>query len=457
MKDFNLRRSAIWSVAEVVTSSIALFFLYKYIVAVLGLRSLGIWSLVLATTSLARLGDVGAAAGLSRFVAKAFAENNLAKATRFVETAFYTNLGIYTVITFGLVYPLWIGISSLVPPDTLPEARSLLPFALLSFGLQNVNAVLFSGLIGTQRMDLKSKIGIFGVVIQLIIAVALVPSFGLLGMGLSQIMQYLFSMIASWICLRKVVGDAVVPWVPRHFSQAMFHQLFGFGIKLQFASLISFCFEPVIKFLMSAAYGLEALAIFEMAYRLVLQARHLVVSPMQALLPAFAQLSHEHPHELASLYEKSTTKSLLLATPVLLTVGVSAPIVSLFWLGTYNGIFVAFAALLSLGWLANALGTPAYHLGVARGILRWNILGHVVTSIGGPLLGYLFGHLLGPIGFVSCVSAGLAFGAATSMMLNCREALIRAWPSPSAVMKGLKAELRAVAAVVQRQLKFLET
>jgi len=455
MSNFNLRRSAVWSVAEVATSGIALFFLYKYVVAILGLHALGVWSLVLATTSLARLGDLGAAAGLSRFVASALADKEKANARDFVETALFTNLAIYAAATLALAAPLWIGISLLVPSDSVAEARLLLPYALVSFALLNANAVLISGLIGAQRADLKSKISMISVAIQLTSVVALVPSFGLIGLGLGQIAQYLFSIVISWLCLRTALGKEVVSWLPRRFNWPSFHQLFHFGIKLQLANLISFSFEPATKFVISAVCGLEMLGIFEMAFLLILQARHLVVAPMQALLPAFAHLNRENSKELAGLYEQALAKSVLLAGPVLLSAGILSPIVSSFWLGSYNQNFVAFAGLLSVGWLINALGTPAYHLGVARGLVRWNIVGHVITSVCGPLFGYFFGQLLGPIALVSCISVGLALGAITSMLLNCHASSVSAFTSIDAVANSFKTEFRTMARIVQAQLRFV--
>ena len=61
-----LGRNATWAVGEVVISGLVLFLLYRIVVATLGVEALGVWSLVMATTSLARFADLGAAAGLAR-------------------------------------------------------------------------------------------------------------------------------------------------------------------------------------------------------------------------------------------------------------------------------------------------------------------------------------------------------------------------------------------------------
>jgi O-antigen/teichoic acid export membrane protein len=69
--ELNLRRNSLYAVGEVVVSGLSLFLLYKKVVNTLGVEALGVWTLVLATTSLGRFADIGAASGLSRFVASA--------------------------------------------------------------------------------------------------------------------------------------------------------------------------------------------------------------------------------------------------------------------------------------------------------------------------------------------------------------------------------------------------
>ncbi|WP_368508517.1 oligosaccharide flippase family protein [Bradyrhizobium lupini] len=455
MTDFNLKRSALWSIAEVATSGVALFILYKYVLASLGMRSLGIWSLVLATTSLARLGDVGASAGLARFVAEALADKNVIKARDFVETALCTNIAIYTIASIILTIPLSVGVKLLVPADSALEAASLIPYALASFALLNVNAVILSALVGAQRADLKSKIVLLSTVAQVATALICVPSFGLIGMGLGQIAQSAVSIAIAWLTFRKLVGTNLVPFFPRHFDLGIFRELFSFGMKLQFANLISFSFEPATKLAMSSACGLEVLAIFEMAYRLVLQARHLVVAPMQALLPAFAHLGQERPHEVAALYEKTLAKSALFAVTALLSTGAFSPLISHLWLGSYNGLFVTFTVLLSVGWLLNALGAPAYHLGLARGLVKWNLAGHLITTIGSPLLGYLFGRLFGPTAFVLMTSAALGLGAVLTTVLNCRDCLVGLSPSISRALKIILEEFRTQNETLRHRLRLL--
>jgi len=447
----NLKRNAIWSVAEIVTSGISLFLLYKYVVSLLGLKALGIWSLVLASTSLVRFADLGAANGLSRFVALALTKGDRASARDFVETSVLANLGIYAVASAVLALPLWWGLRFLVPADSLAQARALLPYALASFALLNTNSVTLSALIGLQRTDIKCKIVILSLVVQIAVVLATVPFAGLVGMGLGQIAQYAVSIALSWFVFRSLLDPSIVPILPRHFSGRAFSQLFSFGVKLQLMNLVSFAFEPLTKFVVSAVSGLQILGIYEMTYRMVLQARHLIAAPMGQLVPAFAHLNEANPDEAARLYTRAVTESILVGAPILFLIGLASPAISWAWMGTYNPTFVIFASLLCLGWLINAVSTPAYLIGIASGCVRWNIVGHLITTLGSPALGYVLGSWFGSNALVFAVSCALAVGAICTMLLNCADSGIRPLPPFAAVVAGLRMRLRNVASRLGQQ------
>ena len=99
-----LRRGVILSVAEVIVASLGLFALYKLINAELGLAALGIWSLVVATTAIARLGDAGIAAGLRRFIALAGVEPHR-DPVAYASTALLSNVALFAALAALAYYP----------------------------------------------------------------------------------------------------------------------------------------------------------------------------------------------------------------------------------------------------------------------------------------------------------------------------------------------------------------
>ena len=85
MNTFDRRRisaNVIASIAQVLASSVAFFLLYRYLLDQLGVAQLGVWSLVLATTSVSRIGDLGLSAGVVKFVAQALAQGDARRVVR---------------------------------------------------------------------------------------------------------------------------------------------------------------------------------------------------------------------------------------------------------------------------------------------------------------------------------------------------------------------------------------
>lgn len=426
--NLNLTRSAIWAVVEVAVTGLSLFLLYKFVVLTLGIKALGIWSLVMATTSLARFADIGAAAGLSRFIALSRANNDLPRASRYASTALIANGALFIAIGGLIVWPAGWGLQKLSPADSLSEALQLLPYAIVSFILLNVSAVTLSSIIGLQRADLKSKIVILSTTIQVFVALLLVPKVGLVGMAWGQIAQYSITIVASLTFFGKLVKTPELTFQFK-FDRVLFREMFAFGAKLQAANLMFFMFEPSIKFVMSAIAGLEALGLYEMAYRMVMQIRHLVVSPMQQLVPAFAHLEQVSAGEVNRLYNTAVSSALIFGIPLFMTLSFASPILGRLWVGSYRPDFTWFTLLLCIGWLCNLVAAPAYQLGISRGSTRWNILGQFIISLVGPAAGLILGSFAGQLGVAAGASLGLAVGSLLAMILNCRDARVEIFPS----------------------------
>lgn len=426
-----LSRNAIWALAEVVVSSVTLFLLYRIVTATLGVRALGIWSLVLATTSLARFGDLGASAGLSRLVAVAD-EREGRRPVDYVEAALLTTAALYGAMALVLFWPVKAALQhSLAGPD-FESARALLPYSLVSFAIAATAGSVTTGLIGQHRADHKSMLAILAFFLQLTIAVISVKAHGLVGLAWAQIAQNVFLLIAGWLLFLRNDAGRLVLAPPFRWRKKVVSELLGFGMQLQAANLISFLFEPMTKFVMSSLGGLEALGLYEMANRMILQVRQLIVAPVQVLTPAFA-VGEREAGRLERLYERAFATALPLASAATLTLVAASPLVSIMWVGHLSGLFVSYTAIMGVGWLVNMIASPAYLVGVGRGRVGWNIAGHVITSGGGPLLSLLFGGIFGAVGVAVGASTMLALGALVGLFMNCRKAGFRAI-SPAGVV-----------------------
>lgn len=427
-----LRRNAIWNLAEVAGSSVVLFVLYKLILKHLGVSALGIWSLVLATTSLARVADLGAAGGLGRYVALAHAKNEAGDdALSYVETALIANAGFYLLLGAALYYPAWWGLGLTTHGAATVEARSLLPFAIGSFVLQNVANVVTAALTGFHKSYQKSALTLSTLLVQATVALTTVQMIGLRGVALAQIVQYSLMIIFGWGLSVRAAGAKSI-WLPHRVRISALKELMGFGLRLQALNISSFLFDPFTKFAFSSVGGLQALGMYELASRGILQVRQLVVAPSQNLTPLFAAAQHQDPSEVGHLFDRALATISIAAGGAMIVMGLGSPIISFIWLHHVDRLFILFSLLLAAGWFFNMISTPGYLMGVGVGILRWNIAGSLLSTLGSPALGVLLAIPFGGLGVAAGAMIAISAGGVTTWLMNCRCLSVAPLPSRSA-------------------------
>lgn len=419
MKLSGLGRNAVWNIAEVLFASLVLFILYRLILTKLGVPALGVWSLVLATTSLTRFADVGAASGLGRYVALSAAKGGKAEdALIYVETAFITNLVLYAAISLLLYLPISWGVGLTTHGDARAMALELVPLAVGSLALQNLAGVMVSALTGYHRSYLKSALMIAAQAAQVVVGFLTIDALGLRGVALAQIVQFGIMTFFGWFLVVRVARGHWSWSVPHRLGLGPLKDLLGFGMRLQALSLVSFPYEPLTKMAISAVGGVGALGMFELASRTILQVRQVVVAPSQNLTPLFAAAELKGPAALRDLYERSAIFLFLGAGAAMLAVAIGAPVISWIWLQRVDPLFVGITIILAAGWFVNIAGTPGFYLGVATGRLRWNILGGLGATVASPLLCLALGPIFGLQGQAGGAMLAISAGTALTWVLN---------------------------------------
>jgi O-antigen/teichoic acid export membrane protein len=427
-----LKRNTIWNLLEVLVSSIVLFVLYRLILKHLGVASLGIWSLVLATTSMAKVADLGAAGGLGRYVAVSQARDGAGDdALVYVETALLTNVLFYLALGALLYWPAWWGLGLSIHGPAIEQARALLPFAIGSFVLQNISNVVTAALIGFHRSYQKSMLTLFTLMVQAGVALATVKTLGLRGVALAQIVQYILLACAGWFLVVRAAGVTgfALPW---RIRMAPLRELMGFGLRLQVLNIASFLFDPFTKFAFSSLGGLSALGMYELASRGILQVRQLVVAPGQNLTPLFAAAHEREPGEMRRIYETALTVIGAASGVAMLAMAVGSPIISLIWMHHIDPLFVLFSFILAGGWFFNTLATPGFFLGMGTGRLKWNIVGSLVSTLGSPSLAWLLAKPLGGVGVATAAMISIGSGGVITWIMNCRALGVPVVPSREA-------------------------
>lgn len=397
------------SVFQILINGIVLFFLYRFLLKTLGVEQLGIWSLVLATTSVMNIANFGFSGGVVKFVAQYIAREKKDIALKVIQTA---SISVSIFIGFALIiaFPIikWI-LSLVIPYKNLPLAFSILPYSFLSLWIMSVTSTFQSGLDGCQRIDLRNILSMGSASLYLFLCFIFAPKYGLLGVAYSQVIQSIVILIFSKILLRNQFKE--FPFYRIGWDKNIFKEILGYGVNFQIISVTTMFYDPITKALLSKFGGLSMVGYYEMANKMILQLRALIVSANQVLVPAIANLHETIPNKIRNIYSTSYQLLFYLSLPLYTLIIITAPIISEIWIGHYEKVFIIFSTLLSAGWFLNTLNAPAYFSNLGTGELRWNVIGHISIAILNVVLGGILGLLFGGYGVVTGSIIALSIGS----------------------------------------------
>lgn len=405
-----LSRNSIAAGLQVVVNGLALFLLYRFLFEEVGIRNIGLWSLVMAISTVAKISDLGLSAAVVPLVARARALGQDAAAATMVNTAAVTMaciVGILGFVAYALLQPL---LPRLLQGEEATQAAALLPYALLSFWTLVVAGVFVGALDGCQRTDIRAGIVATTSVVGLVTAYMLVPSLGLKGLAIAQTLQYGCLAVSAWYAARRQLRVADV--APAVWSYLAFKSMLRYGLSMQITSIASIVTEPIIKALIGKYAGLESLGFFDLANKLVMQLRGLIVECTRVIVAEAATLQQTKAGGARLLVAPAQVRVFLVSVGGYGALISLMPTISILWLGDIHWLFVQFAILMSIGWFANTLIGPVYFHNLGIGLLRPNVISHVTMSGGAVVLSFLGVHRFGGIGAVVGYVAGIMLGSA---------------------------------------------
>lgn len=425
MNHAKLHRNIIATLTQVLVTGVVFFMLYRFMYKHLGVDQIGIWSIVLASVSLSRLGDLGLSSAVVRHVANALGNGKPELATSIIETTTITLAVLMAVVIAICAIPLQLLLAHVVSPSALPIALEILPYALLSLWFSFLSLIFQGALDGFQRIDLRAGVVIISACIYLALTVVLVPDYGLKGVAIAQIFQSGGSALVAWFLLRRQANG--LPVIPYRWKYDVLKPLVVYGANIQLISIMSFLFDPATKLVMSKFGGMSALGHYEMANKLVLQLRAVIVEANRVVVPmiagASAHTASQHQEFFLNNYRIVFFVSLLCYSSLAMLM----PMIAMLWTGGYPPELLQFAWALMFGWFINTLSVPAFFHNLGSGRLRPNLYCQIIIGMGGVILGWLGGVWMEGIGVVLGSTTGLVAGSIYLLWHHTRK-LRLAWP-----------------------------
>ena len=369
--NFALRKNAALSMLSFIANVVVVFVGYRLIIKFHGLETLGLWSLLMSWSYLARLGDLGLSSSAARLTARLGRKksHNLLKNTVAVGLSLHISASGTVSGLIGLV------LLALVPKELVPLVPGAVAFVFLAMINLHVGGILQ----GLHKGFLSAYSNLLGLCINVICLLFLAETLGIVALLLGGIAQTTVSLIVN---IRWVSNTLGLPglWPKRH-KFWIARCILSYSLKIHVLNFTNGFFEPLSKLLVARVAGAEALGLYEMALKLVVLPRNALMSAIHAGLPALTISVSENSAELPFKYRHASCISLRSFLGLSsFTVGLS-PLISLFWMDSFDQTFVGLVAILSIGYFGNSVGAPAYMLGLAKGRLAVNFIGASVTLL----------------------------------------------------------------------------
>jgi O-antigen/teichoic acid export membrane protein len=407
------------SVVQIAISGISLFILYRFLLETIGVVQMGIWSLVLAMSSMIQVSNFGLTGSIVKNIADYDALGDKRSIARAIQTA-AISIAFLSLAFIVCAYPgakYYFGFA--MEGQAYNDALEVLPPALAAFWILMVTSIYQSGLYGCQLITQRNGILVIESISHLILCVYLAPRYGLLGLAYARIIQNAVTLMASVLLLKRHLPE--LPIFPHCWDKKLFKEMIGYATSFQVISLLTMLADPVTKALLARFGSISMVGYFEMASKLVQQFRALIGSANQVLVPTFAHLKQLEPHRITTLYLSSYRLTFYLSLAGFGLLVICAPLISSVWVGRYEPFFVWSTIVLCAGWLINTLSIPAYYACMGTGDMRINVVAHIVMTILNIMLSVFFGWFLGGLGVVLAWGIALAIGGILLIILFCRD------------------------------------
>lgn len=414
---YKIRKNVVFSGLSFIVNILLVFLSFKLAMRYGGVEALGLWSTIYAWTALVRIGDVGMANSIIRFIAKC--EFNLENKIiiGYIDTAVVVNIVIFMALTILAYITISFNMHKWLKQRDYAVAKEIIPYLMISIVLSNVSAVVMGGLSGIHKSWVAANIGVAGAVLQLIVIICTVPYFGIIGLAWAQIAQYGVSLSIGWILLRRYIGASLIP---REISYKKCKEIMTFSVKMQISNTVNGFFEPATKIIIGNNFGMHAVGLYEIAFKTVTVPRGALATAAMAAVPSATHMAESDPVEHKLLFYK--TEKYMLWAAVLFSIGVIivSPGASEIWLGKMDWDFCIAVALISIGYLFNMAAIPAYNLSIIYGKVGGNLLSSCVMLVMAFVGGYVISSYASLLWVVAFFGFVLGFGALVTRSVNIK-------------------------------------
>lgn len=415
-----MKKNIIYAALQIIVSGISLFVLYKILLIEIGIELIGIWSIVMAFSAFLRTGDFGFAGSIVKFVSENVTKGKVEKVNDIVKTSI-TSVSVilgFLLVIFYLIIPFFL--PHFISEKYITQAFDLLPYSIISVWFAVLSTLIIFVFDGLNRVDIRSSFLLIFNLILVGLSIIFVYKFGFIGLGYAQVLHAFLQLIIAWFLVRKHLKiNSILPF---SWNYKLFKEMLSYSVNLQMSSLMSMMLEPVSKLLLGYFGTMSSVGYFEMANRLVMQIRNVVINANQAVVPMISK-AHTENESLKKTYS-ITLKILFLVSLCFYSItAILTSFISELWIGHYEKDFVYFTYIILFSLAINTISGAAYFTNMATGDVKYNTISQIIIAVVNVVLGIILGYMYKDYGIVLAYGISITIGSLW-VIYNFRSRLI---------------------------------
>nr|MCH9682469.1 oligosaccharide flippase family protein [Deltaproteobacteria bacterium] len=266
------------------------FVLTPVIINAIGFEGYGVWTLVFSAAAYVQMTNASLGLAYTKFTAECVRHR------RFDELTYIIGSGIASVGALGLAglaasilwgEPMMRALG--VPEALLTDSVWALAIVVGTIVLRMTVGATLEILAGLQRIDLTYRLYVIASVIDFAITLPLLlMGYGLIGLAIGHAIGQVTIHFAAYFMVRRRLPQ--VRLSPRFISRDGMRKILSVGGRFQLLSVVNTAVISGVKLLLSAMVGVEWLAIYELADKLMSLGKTASEAVVAPLMPAFASL-----------------------------------------------------------------------------------------------------------------------------------------------------------------------
>lgn len=367
------------------------------IIKFIGIEGYGVWIMIQTLLAYSSVMDMGLSPAITKYTAEYDGQGDHRKMIQIFNTLFVVYLFLFFILFLLAFVSKGLIVDTLVKPIHIPKetVSFVLIISVLVFCLTMVFSIYPSFLNGLQRMDVTNTVDSISSVIKFALSV-LFLYFGWEIKGL--VFAGGISCIIV-IALYVYVSKRIAPYLtfnPFLFDLKTLREIWGFSVYGAMSNVVAMMHLQFDKLIVNYFLGVNSLALYDIAHRLVSFLWGLCGSFVVPIMPAISKIHASDGIEKSrEVFQTVFRYTSLIVCPLFLFVSAFADTLIVAWLGNGYENAVSILRILSVAYMMNILCGPVTSVLTGVGSYKIPFYGGVVASVATvlfcPMLSIKFG------------------------------------------------------------------